>query len=65
MSAIETRLFNIFKSTNITNLAKVIQETPYIILQVTFKWKTLKQFRSKAVKFALLLTFKLTFFWNF
>ena len=47
----ETRLFNIFKSTNITNLAKVIQETPYIILQVTLKWKTLKQFCSKAVEF--------------
>ena len=39
----ETRLFNIFKTTNVTNLAKVIQESPYRVLQVTSKSKTLKQ----------------------
>ena len=39
----ETRLSNIFKSTNVTNLAKVIQESPYRVLQVTFRQKTLKE----------------------
>ena len=38
-----TRLSNIFKTTNVTNLAKVIQESPYRVLQVTFKQKTLKE----------------------
>ena len=38
----ETRLSNIFKTTNVTNLAKVIQEIPYRVLQVTSKSKTLK-----------------------
>ena len=51
MSAMRNRLSNIVKSTNVMNLAKVIQETSYIILQVTFKWKTLKQLFSKAVEF--------------
>ena len=36
MSAMETKLSNIFKTTNVTNLAKVIQESPYTVLQVTF-----------------------------
>ena len=31
----ETRLSNIFKTTIVTNLAKVIQESPYKVLQVT------------------------------
>ena len=39
----ETRLSNIFKTTNATNLTKVILESSYRVLQVTFKWKTLKQ----------------------
>ena len=39
----ETRLSNIFKTTNVTNLTKVIQESSYRVLQVTSKWKTLKQ----------------------
>ena len=39
----ETRLFNIFKTTNVTNLAKIIQESSYRVAQVTSKWKTLKQ----------------------
>ena len=39
----ETRLSNIFKSTNVTNLAKIIQESSYRVAQVTSKWKTLKQ----------------------
>ena len=37
MSTMETRLFNIFKTTNVTNLTKVIQENPYRVLKVTFK----------------------------
>ena len=39
----ETRLSNIFKTTNATNLTKVILESSYRVLQVTSKWKTLKQ----------------------
>ena len=39
----ETRLSNIFKTTNVTNLTKVIQQSSYRVLQVTSKWKTLKQ----------------------
>ena len=39
----ETRLSNIFKTANITNLTNVIQESSYRVLQVTFKQKTLKQ----------------------
>ena len=33
----ETELSNIFKTTNVTNLTKVIQESYYIVLQVTSK----------------------------
>ena len=49
----ETRFSNIFKTTNVTNLAKVIQESPYRVLQVTSKSKTLKQstYFLKAVEF--------------
>ena len=49
----ETRLSNIFKTTNVTNLTKVILERPYKVLQVTFKWKTLNQpvYFLKALKF--------------
>ena len=39
----ETRLSNIFKITNVANLTKVIQQNSYRVLQVTSKWKTLKQ----------------------
>ena len=39
----ETRLSNIFKTTNVTKLTKVILESSYRVLQVTSKWKTLKQ----------------------
>ena len=39
----ETRLSNIFKTTNVTDLTKVIQQNSYSVLQVTCKWKTLKQ----------------------
>ena len=39
----ETRLPNIFKSTNVTKLTKFIVESSYAVLQVTSKWKTLKQ----------------------
>ena len=39
----ETRLSNIFKTTSVTNLTKVIQQNSYRVLQVISKWKTLKQ----------------------
>ena len=39
----ETGLSNIFKTTNVTNLTKVIQQNSYRVLQLTSKWKTLKQ----------------------
>ena len=49
----ETRLSNIFKTTNVTNLTKVIQQNSYRVLQVTSKWKTLKQpvYFLKAIEF--------------
>ena len=49
----ETRLSNIFKTTNVTNLTKVIPEGSYIVLQVTSKWKILKQhvYSLKVVEF--------------
>ena len=39
----ETRLSNIFKTTNVTNFTKAILKSSYRVLQVTSKWKTLKQ----------------------
>ena len=39
----ETRLSNVFKTTNITKLDKAISENCCAILQVTAEWKTLKQ----------------------
>ena len=50
---IETRLSNIFKTTNVTNLTMVIQQSSYRVLKVTYKWKTLKQpvYFLKAVEF--------------
>ena len=49
----ETRLFNIFKTTNVMSLTKVFQQNSYRVLQVTSKWKTLKQpvYFLKAVEF--------------
>ena len=49
----ETRLSNIFQTTNVTNLTKIIQKSSYRVLQVTSKWKTLKQpiYFLKAVEF--------------
>ena len=35
----EMRLSNIFKSTSVTNLAKIIQESSYRVAQVKSKWK--------------------------
>ena len=32
-----------FKTKNVTNLTKVTQQNSYRVLQVTSKWKTLKQ----------------------
>ena len=39
----ETRLSNIFKTTSVTNFTKAILKSSYRVLQVTSKWKTLKQ----------------------
>ena len=39
----ESRLSNIFKTTTVTNLTKDILESYYRVLQVTCKWKALKQ----------------------
>ena len=39
----ETRLSNILKTTNVTNLIKVVQQNSYRVLRVKSKWKTLKQ----------------------
>ena len=39
----EKRLSYIFKTTNVTNLTKAILKSSYRVLQVTSKWKTLKQ----------------------
>ena len=39
----ETRLSNIFKTANIMNLTIIILQSYYRVLQVTCKWKTLKQ----------------------
>ena len=49
----ETRLSNIFQITNVTNLTKVFQRNSFRVLQVTSKWKTLKQpvYFLKAVEF--------------
>ena len=49
----ETRLSNIFRTTNVTNFAKVIQESVYRVLQATSKEKTLEQsvYFLKAVEF--------------
>ena len=49
----EPSLSNIFKTTNVTNLTKVILESSYRVLQVTCKWKALKQLICflKAVEF--------------
>ena len=33
----ETRLSNIFKTTNVTNFTKAIRKSSYRVLQVTFK----------------------------
>ena len=53
MFCLETRLSIIFKTKIVTNLNKVILESSYSNLQVTFKWKTLKQtvYFLKAVEF--------------
>ena len=39
----EKRLSNIFKTTNVTKLTKAILKSSYRVLQITSKWKTLKQ----------------------
>ena len=39
----EKRLSNIFKTTNVSKLTKAVLENSYRVLQVTTKWKTLKQ----------------------
>ena len=44
---------NVLHTTNVTNLAKVIQESSYRVLQVTYKQKTIRQsvYFLKAVEF--------------
>ena len=65
---IEMRLFNIFKNTKVMKLTKVILENSFRVLQVTSKWKTLKQLVYFLKTFGVLLTFKLTYiltkFWE-
>ena len=39
----EKRLCNVFKTTNVTKLTKMNLKSSYRVLQVTSKWKTLKQ----------------------
>ena len=39
----ETRLSNIFRTTNVTNLTNVIQQNSYRVLRVISKWNTLKK----------------------
>ena len=39
----EKRFPNIFKTTNVTTLTNTILKSSYVVLQVTYKWKTLKQ----------------------
>ena len=66
----ETRLSNIFKTTNVTNLTKVILESSYRVLQVTSKWKTLKQpvYFLKTVRFCptfdIQIDITLAIFWE-
>ena len=66
----ETRLSNIFKTTNVTKLTKVILESSYRVLQVTSKWKTLKQpvYVLKGVEFwptfAIQIDITLAIFWE-
>ena len=50
----ETRLSNIFKTTNVTNFTEAILKSSYRVLQVISKWKTLKQpvYFFKAVEFS-------------
>ena len=40
---VETRLSNIFKTTNVTKLTKTILESSFRALPVTFKWKALER----------------------
>ena len=39
----ETRLSNIFKTTDVTKLTKVILKSSYRLLKTISKWKTLKE----------------------
>ena len=67
----EKRLSNIFKTTNITKLIKAILKSSYNrVLQVAFKWKTLKQlvYYLRAVKFwptfEVQISITLAIFWK-
>ena len=66
----ETRLSNIFKTTNAMKLNNVILETYHLVLQVASKWKTLKRivYFSKAVEFLgtfdIQIDITLTIFWE-
>ena len=60
----ENKLPNILKTRNITTLTKVILKSSYRVLQITSKWKTVKQpfYFLRAVEFWS--TFDTTFFWK-
>ena len=66
----ETTLSNIFKTTNVTKLTKYILGSSYRVLQVTSKWKTLKQpvYFLRAVEFRPTFEFQididLAIFWK-
>ena len=66
----ETRLSNIFKTTNVTESTKAILESSYRVLQVTLKLKILKQpvYLLRAVEFwptfDIQIGIPLTIFWE-
>ena len=65
-----TSLSDIFKTTRVTDLTKIILESSYRVLQVTFKQKTLKQpiYLLKAVEFCstfdIQIEIALAIFWE-
>ena len=66
----EKRLSNIFKTTNVSKLTKAILESSYRVLQITSKWKTLKQlvYFLRAIQFSpnfdIQIAITLAIFWE-
>ena len=66
----EKRLFNIFKITNVSKLTKAILKISYTVLEITSKWKTLKEpaYFLRAVEFWLTfdiqISIALDIFWQ-